>query len=824
VTSHPAPTTRRRMHTRLLAAACVTLGLIASTLAGNPAAASTTLASIGCSSPTAAGASRVGRFGGIVRPLGNAVCPSGAAPAAEAPYVGTPPLVNHGGPVMSTQSTGDQVVVTPIFWAPSGYSFTSSYKSTITTYLADLAADSGKLSNVFASMFQYSGSNGAINYKMSVGTAIDDATAFPAAGCTTNSGSVYSDATGYTTCIDDDQVIAETSSVVSSHSLPSDLGHLYVMFLPKHVESCFYAGNPANQACSINPTSSAAFCAYHSAAGGGLNLVYANMPFPVYSSATGYTCTKESLGGGIQSPNGDVDADVEISPLSHEMAEAITDPRLNAWYDSTGNENGDDCAYLYGGLSGSAGAFYNQTVNGHHYLTQEEFSNKDFVAAVSGCVQGIVAVTPTVTLLSSASGPAAGGGHLTITGTGFPGASSVHFGATSATYTVLDASHIEATIPAGSGVVDVTVSTSAGTSTATALDHYTYSSPTPTVSAVNPTTGPTAGGQSVTIIGTGFVNGATVSIGGQAATGVSVDSATQITATTPAHAAGTVDVVVTTTGGTSTTSASDHYTYVAPSAPTVSAVTPTTGPTAGGQSVTITGTGFANGATVSIGGQAATGVSVDSATQITATTPAHAAGTVDVVVTTTGGTSTTSASDHYTYVAPSAPTVSAVSPTSGPTAGGQRVTITGTGFTTGATVAFGSTAGTAVTVVSPTTITVTTPKHAKGTVDVHVTTTGGASAVTTGDRYTYLARPKVTGLSRVSGTRKGGTKVTITGTGFRSGSTVRFGTARGKHVTVVSSTKIIVTSPKHAKGRVHVKVKNLGGTSAARKADRYTFT
>jgi IPT/TIG domain/Phosphate-induced protein 1 conserved region len=737
VTSHPAPTTRRRMHTRLLAAACVTLGLIASTLAGNPAAASTTLASIGCSSPTAAGASRVGRFGGIVRPLGNAVCPSGAAPAAEAPYVGTPPLVNHGGPVMSTQSTGDQVVVTPIFWAPSGYSFTSSYKSTITTYLADLAADSGKLSNVFASMFQYSGSNGAINYKMSVGTAIDDATAFPAAGCTTNSGSVYSDATGYTTCIDDDQVIAETSSVVSSHSLPSDLGHLYVMFLPKHVESCFYAGNPANQACSINPTSSAAFCAYHSAAGGGLNLVYANMPFPVYSSATGYTCTKESLGGGIQSPNGDVDADVEISPLSHEMAEAITDPRLNAWYDSTGNENGDDCAYLYGGLSGSAGAFYNQTVNGHHYLTQEEFSNKDFVAAVSGCVQGIVAVTPTVTLLSSASGPAAGGGHLTITGTGFPGASSVHFGATSATYTVLDASHIDATIPAGSGVVDVTVSTSAGTST---------------------------------------------------------------------------------------TSASDHYTYVAPSAPTVSAVTPTTGPTAGGQSVTITGTGFANGATVSIGGQAATGVSVDSATQITATTPAHAAGTVDVVVTTTGGTSTTSASDHYTYVAPSAPTVSAVSPTSGPTAGGQRVTITGTGFTTGATVAFGSTAGTAVTVVSPTTITVTTPKHAKGTVDVHVTTTGGASAVTTGDRYTYLARPKVTGLSRVSGTRKGGTKVTITGTGFRSGSTVRFGTARGKHVTVVSSTKIIVTSPKHAKGRVHVKVKNLGGTSAARKADRYTFT
>jgi hypothetical protein len=724
------------MRTALLAAACVTLGLVASTSVGNPASA--TPASAGCSSPTAGGASRIGHFGGIVRPLGSTTCPSGAAPAAEAPYGGSPPLLDHGGPVMGTQSTGDQVVVTPIFWAPSGYSFTTSYKNTITGYLDDLAADSGKLNNVFASMFQYSGSNGGINYKMSVGTAIDDATAFPAAGCTTNAGSVYSDATGYTTCIDDDQVIAETGSVVSSHSLPSDLGHLYVMFLPKHVESCFYPGNPANQACSINPTPSGAFCAYHSAAGSGLNLVYANMPFPVYSSATGYTCTKESLGGGIQSPNGDVDADVEISPLSHEMAEAITDPRLNAWYDAAGNENGDDCAYLYGGLSGSAGTFYNQTINGHHYLTQEEFSNKDFVATVSGCVQGISAVTPVVTLLSSTNGPAAGGGHLTITGTGFPGASAVHFGATSAAYAVLDATHIDATIPAGSGVVDVTVSTSAGTSLTTALDHYTYAS-----------------------------SGAL---------------------------------------------------------PTVTGISPTSGPTAGGQSVTITGSGFVNGATVSVGGQAATGVGVDSATQITATTPAHAAGTVDVVVSTTGGTSTTSANDHYTYVAPSAPTVTAVSPTSGPAAGGQRVTITGTGFANGSTVAFGSTAGRSVTVVSPTTITVTTPKHAKGTVDVRVTAPGGgASAATAADRYTYLARPKVTAISRSKGTHRGGTKVTITGSGFTPGSTVRFGTTKGKHVTVVSSTKITVTTPRHAKGKVDVLVRNLGGTSAAHRADRYRF-
>ena len=69
------------------------------------------------------------------------------------------------------------------------------------------------------------------------------------------------------------------------------------------------------------------------------------------------------------------------------MSEAITDPELNAWYDSNGNENGDDCAYIYGALSGAPGAHYNQVINGAHYLTQEEFSNDDFVPSVSGCIQ-----------------------------------------------------------------------------------------------------------------------------------------------------------------------------------------------------------------------------------------------------------------------------------------------------------------------------------------------------------------------------------------------------------------------------------------------------
>jgi hypothetical protein len=151
----------------------------------------------------------------------------------------------------------------------------------------------------------------------------------------------------------------------------------------------------------------------------------------------------------------------------------------------------------------------------------------------------------------------------------------------------------------------------------------------PTVTSVAPSSGPTAGGTAVTITGTNFVSGATVTFGGTAATGVTFVSATQIDATTPAHAAGAVDVTVTNPDTQSGTFI-DGYTYVP--APTVTSVSPNNGLTSGGTAVTITGTDFVSGATVTFDGIAATGVTFVSSTQITATTPAHAAGAVDVTM------------------------------------------------------------------------------------------------------------------------------------------------------------------------------------------------
>ena len=69
--------------------------------------------------------------------------------------------------------------------------------------------------------------------------------------------------------------------------------------------------------------------------------------------------------------------------------EAITDPDTSTgWFDSSGFENGDECAYVFGVTQGTSGQFFNQVIDHHHYLTQEEFSNLDFAQTGGGCLQG----------------------------------------------------------------------------------------------------------------------------------------------------------------------------------------------------------------------------------------------------------------------------------------------------------------------------------------------------------------------------------------------------------------------------------------------------
>ena len=346
---------------------------------------------------------------------------------------------------------------------------------------------------------------------------------------------------------------------------------------------------------------------------------------------------------------------------------------------------------------------------------------------------------PTVTKVSPAAGPTAGGTSVTITGTHFVvGSSTVAFGSTAGTgVTCSSTTTCTATSPAeAAATVDVTVTTPGGTSATGTADKFTYDA-APTVTKVSPAAGPTAGGTSVTITGTHFVVGSsTVAFGSTAGKSVTCSSTTTCTATSPAEAAATVDVTVTTPGGTSATGTADKFTYDA--APTVTKVSPAAGPTAGGTSVTITGTHFVVGSsTVAFGSTAGKSVTCSSTTTCTATSPAEGAATVDVTVTTPGGTSATGTADKFTYDA--APKVTKVSPSSGSSAGGTKVTITGANFTGASTVAFGSAAGKSVSCSSSTTCTATSPAEAAGAVDITVTTAGGTSAKGTADRFTFVA-------------------------------------------------------------------------------------
>jgi hypothetical protein len=338
---------------------------------------------------TATGSTRAGRLAGVVHALrAHSGCQVHNTDEAAN---GTPPLIWHKGAMMGTPSTGP-VVVTPIFWDPAGHPMTSTYKSIITRYLGDVAAASGTHTNVFSTLNEYFGSNGNIRYQLRLGTAIDDPNALPKSTCNLTSQDrtgIYGDGSGYDTCLDDAQVITETENVVSSRGLPVDLAHIYVLFLAKHVETCFAGGTTATAGnhCTINHEPSAAYCAYHSQTSHGL--VYANLSFPIYNSATGFTCSSDAIYPTVQTPNGDPDADTELSPTSHEIMEAITDPDVHGgWYDSSGFENGDECSYVFGSTRGGRGKLYNQVINGNHYLTQEEFSNQDFFRTGLGCLQG----------------------------------------------------------------------------------------------------------------------------------------------------------------------------------------------------------------------------------------------------------------------------------------------------------------------------------------------------------------------------------------------------------------------------------------------------
>jgi large repetitive protein len=326
---------------------------------------------------------------------------------------------------------------------------------------------------------------------------------------------------------------------------------------------------------------------------------------------------------------------------------------------------------------------YSNPNAGPGFTAFDSYGNEEYQSGSSTYLQwatGFVPI-PRVTGLSVTAGSMAGGQAETVSGSGFTNATAVDFGSIAVPFTVVNDNTISVTTPpdnvTSDTTVDLTVASSQGTSTTTSSDQFTYT--LPEVTSLSVSDGPAAGGTSVTISGVGFHGAVAVDFGTAEASSFSVVDDNTINAVTPSTSSGTVDVTVSSVDGAGAPSPADQFTFVA--APVITQLSPTKGPWTGGTAVTITGQNFTGATSVTFGEDPAA-FTVDSDTQITASTPnVGGPDTGNVIVTTVGGTNAPTPADVFTFTKTD---YLAVSPSSG--APGSQVVISGAGFAAGETV------------------------------------------------------------------------------------------------------------------------------------------
>ncbi len=330
--------------------------------------------------------------------------------------------------------------------------------------------------------------------------------------------------------------------------------------------------------------------------------------------------------------------------------------------------------------------------------------------------------------------------------------------------------------------------------------------PPATVDAIAPASGLSTGGTEVRITGTGFEPDATVAIDGVPAIDVNVSSATTITAVTPpSKNRYPVDIEVVNPGADAAV-LNNAFTYVTPAVPLATDVNPARGSTQGGEAVIIRGTGFVEGTRVAFGGRSATEVTVLNPSTLRVITPVGSAGKTTVNVR-KPGEDVFVLEDAFTYARQAPRTIATVRPVKGPERGGTAITITGSAFDPQADVLVGGAAARKVKVVSSTRITAVTPPGTVGPADVAVRNPGLPAAILA-DGFEFVAAPTLKSVAPARGPEAGGTKVTLTGTGFLDGAKVTFAGAAATKVTVVSPTRITAVTPPGKAGAVTVIVDN----------------
>ncbi len=494
----------------------------------------------------------------------------------------TEPLVYGGGPVMHS------ITVHLVFYDPSSgcsperefCAFPIDFAPAVEQYIQDLGSDSGKTTNAFAALPQYSDSGGPALYDVAYGGYFDLG------------------AVPRTAAVTDDFVQSELSTAIFGKGWPTGLSNLFLFVLPPGTTSCF---DSSDEVCSTN-----AYCAYHFSTTG--NTIYGVIPWETTACHEGPA--------NVVEPQPTGDADISIGLMSAVISGTATDPLGDGWADAEGEDAGGKCFASYGS---QIGANDNTLMATHPYEVPTVWSN-----AIGDCFQ---VGAPTISAVSPAGGGP--GDSIGIDGSNFvatyPAKPTVSFnGIAAASVTVDSATHLTVTVPAGHTTGKITVAGLGGSGTS-AQTFFAV----PTISGFTPGQGGIRA--TVTVNGSGLTGATHVALGGTSAA-FTVVSDSKLTFTVPAGAV-TGTISVTNPAGVAT--AVGSYTVLPP--PTITSLSPGSGPV--GTPVTITGTNLQGTVGVQIGSIVTVPTSVSAMSVTFAIPPGAPSGAIRILATSGSATS-----------------------------------------------------------------------------------------------------------------------------------------------------------------------------------------
>ncbi|MBD8498262.1 IPT/TIG domain-containing protein, partial [Paenibacillus arenosi] len=427
---------------------------------------------------------------------------------------------------------------------------------------------------------------------------------------------------------------------------------------------------------------------------------------------------------------------------------------------------------------------------------------------------------PTIASLEPNKGTIKGGETITINGAYFKSDSKVSFGNNAvANVQYVSPEKLIVTAPAGEqGVSEVKVTNPDGQ---VAVFNYQYYAD-PVIDSITPNSGSIKGENQIVIKGNYFMNGAVVTIGGKAATTVSV-TPKEIKVTVPAAEKEAVVPVIVTNPDNTTTKTPGSYSYV--NGPSILSITPNKGLVAGGNVVKITGTKFVNGAEVFFNATKVT-AQFESAESIHVTVPAwNTVGSVNVKIVNPDGQEAV-LNQGYHYVYPD-PVFTSITPNKGDMKGGYYANIIGNNFNRNTKVSINNIEAT-TTYISNTELSVLVPASTvHGPVAVKIVN-GHLSELTTDGAFSYNAPPEpekvaLTSITPNKGLVSGNYYVTLKGTGFTKESKIHFGTLEIP-TTYISATELSgLVPPAQKAGAVNVAVVNTPTNQASLEAG-FTYT